>query len=175
MSIVQVLAIRSFLHVITLSLPVLPVSIYREKFKHIILCRTDSYPEGMLLVKRMRRRGCSMRQWPLRLGNNSSPPQMGVGCRGFRATSTIRLLNKLEIHRQALHQTIKETPQRAQCCSKWLWIWRKTSSGPQDVRDKHPGLISQCPALEEAETPSDTKVQHYIHWWSPTCCWWLET
>lgn len=51
-----------------------------------------------------------------------------IGCRGFVATSTVRLLKELGIHGQALHQTIKETSTTAERCSQWLWIRRKDPS-----------------------------------------------
>lgn len=41
-----------------------------------------------------------------------------VGCRGFVATSTTRLLKDLGIRGQALCQTIKETSGTADCCSQ---------------------------------------------------------
>lgn len=48
-----------------------------------------------------------------------------VGCRGFVASSTIRLLKDLGIHGQALRQTIKSVSEAAERSSQWIWIKRK--------------------------------------------------
>lgn len=48
-----------------------------------------------------------------------------VGCRGFVATSTLRLMKDLGISGQALRQAIKETSRVAERSSQWLWLKRK--------------------------------------------------
>lgn len=48
-----------------------------------------------------------------------------VGCCGFVATSTTRLLKDLGIHCQALCETIKATSEAAERGSQWLWLKRK--------------------------------------------------
>ncbi len=48
-----------------------------------------------------------------------------VGCRGFVASSTIRLLKDLGIHGQALRQTIRSVSEAAERSSQWIWIKRK--------------------------------------------------
>ena len=48
-----------------------------------------------------------------------------VGCRGFVASSTIRLLKDLGIHGQALRQTIRAVSEAAERGSQWIWIKRK--------------------------------------------------
>lgn len=48
-----------------------------------------------------------------------------VGCRGFVALSTIRLLKDLGIHGQALRQTIRSISEAAERSSQWIWIkWK---------------------------------------------------
>ncbi|KAK2905091.1 hypothetical protein QQF64_033315 [Cirrhinus molitorella] len=51
-----------------------------------------------------------------------------IGCRGFVATSTIRLGTPS----QTLHQTINEQAVTKEHCSHWLWICVRTPVGPQD-------------------------------------------
>ncbi len=48
-----------------------------------------------------------------------------VGCRGFVASSTIRLQKDLGIHGQALRQTIRSVSEAAERSSQWIWIKRK--------------------------------------------------
>lgn len=48
-----------------------------------------------------------------------------VGCQGFVATSTIRLMKDLGISGQALSQAIKETSRAVEWRSQWLWLKRK--------------------------------------------------
>ncbi len=48
-----------------------------------------------------------------------------VGCRGFVASSTIRLLKDLGIHGQALRQTIRSVSEAAERSSQWILIkWK---------------------------------------------------
>ena len=57
-----------------------------------------------------------------------------VGCRGFVATSTVRLMRDLGISGQALRQAIKETSRVAEWSSQWLWLKRKDPSwSPKQV------------------------------------------
>lgn len=44
-----------------------------------------------------------------------------VGCRGFVASSTIRLLKELGSHGQALRQTIRSISEAAERSSQWIW------------------------------------------------------
>lgn len=48
-----------------------------------------------------------------------------VGCRGFVATSTLKLLKDLGIVGQALRQTIREIVRVAEYSSRWIWLRRK--------------------------------------------------
>ena len=48
-----------------------------------------------------------------------------VGCRGFVATSTVRLMKDLGISGQVLRQAIKELSRLAERSSQWLWLKRK--------------------------------------------------
>ncbi|KAL7831254.1 hypothetical protein SRHO_G00307570 [Serrasalmus rhombeus] len=48
-----------------------------------------------------------------------------VGCRGFVANSTIRLLKEVGIRGQAQRRTIKELATTAERSSHWLWLRRK--------------------------------------------------
>lgn len=48
-----------------------------------------------------------------------------VGCRGFVATSTVKLLKDLGIHGHTLRQTIRKAADTAEYCSRWLWLRRK--------------------------------------------------
>ncbi|KAL1282585.1 hypothetical protein QQF64_001388 [Cirrhinus molitorella] len=50
------------------------------------------------------------------------------GCRGFVATSTVKLLKELGIHCQTLCQTNREVEDTAEHCSWWLWLRRKDTS-----------------------------------------------
>ena len=59
-------------------------------------------------------RGWNAKVWPVE-----------VGCRGFVASSTIRLLKELGIHGQALRQTVRAVSQAAERGSQWIWIKRK--------------------------------------------------
>ena len=51
-----------------------------------------------------------------------------VGCRGFVATSTVRLMKDLGISGQVLRQAIKDLSRVAERCSQWLWLKRKDPS-----------------------------------------------
>lgn len=48
-----------------------------------------------------------------------------VGCRGFVASSTIRLLRDLGVQGQALRQTIRAVSEAAERSSQWIWMKRK--------------------------------------------------
>ena len=48
-----------------------------------------------------------------------------VGCRGFVASSTIKLLKDLGIHGQALRHTVRSLSEAAERSSQWLWMKRK--------------------------------------------------
>ena len=48
-----------------------------------------------------------------------------VGCRGFVANSTIRLLKEVGVRGQAQRRTIKELATAAERSSHWLWLRRK--------------------------------------------------
>jgi hypothetical protein len=48
-----------------------------------------------------------------------------VGCRGFVASSIIRLLKDHGIHGQALRQTIRSVSEAAERSSQWIWSKRK--------------------------------------------------
>lgn len=48
-----------------------------------------------------------------------------VGCRGFVASSTIKLLKDLGIHGQALRQTVRSLSEAAERSSQWIWMKRK--------------------------------------------------
>lgn len=48
-----------------------------------------------------------------------------VGCRGFVASSTIRLLRDLGVQGQALRQTIRAISEVAERSSQWIWMKRK--------------------------------------------------
>ena len=48
-----------------------------------------------------------------------------VGCRGFVAYSTIRLLKDLGIHGQALRQATRSVSEAAERSSQWIWLKRK--------------------------------------------------
>ena len=93
------------------------------------------------------------------------------GCRGFIATSTIRLLKELEIHGQAL-QTMKEPLQTAERCSWWRWIARKDP-------DWAPGLISLWWACLRRQWLVIKRMKHRWHkathdgWYVPNIRWWL--
>lgn len=50
-----------------------------------------------------------------------------VGCRGFVAVSTTRLLGDLGIRGQSLRQAIKAMSEAAERSSQWLWIKRQDS------------------------------------------------
>ncbi len=50
-----------------------------------------------------------------------------VGCRGFVAMATTRLLKGLGVRGQALQQAIRLLSEAAERSSKWLWIKRKES------------------------------------------------
>ena len=77
-----------------------------------------------------------------RLGWKAIVRPVEVGCWGFIATSTIRLLRDLGIHRQALCQIITTRSQTVEHYSQWLWIRRKDPNPARSVRDMHPGLIN---------------------------------
>lgn len=55
-------------------------------------------------------------------GWNSKICPVEVGCRGFVAPSTIRLLKDLSIHGQALRTPIKSVSKAAERRSQWIWI-----------------------------------------------------
>lgn len=48
-----------------------------------------------------------------------------VGCRGFVANSTVRLLKEVGIRGQAQRNSIKELAAAAERSSHWLWLRRK--------------------------------------------------
>ena len=48
-----------------------------------------------------------------------------VGCRGFVASSTIKLLKDLGVHGQALRQTVRSLSEAAERSSQWIWMKRK--------------------------------------------------
>ena len=48
-----------------------------------------------------------------------------VGCRGFVASSTIKLLKDLGIHGQALRHTVRSLSEAAERSSQWIWMKRK--------------------------------------------------
>ncbi len=48
-----------------------------------------------------------------------------VGCRGFVASSTIRLLKEVGIRGQAQRKTIKDIASATERSSHWLWLKRK--------------------------------------------------
>ena len=48
-----------------------------------------------------------------------------VGCRGFVATSTTKLLKSMGIRGQALRQAVKLLAEAAERGSNWLWMKRK--------------------------------------------------
>ena len=58
-------------------------------------------------------------------GWNAEVYPVEVGCRGFVASSTIRLLKDLGIHGQALRQTTKSVSEAADRSSQWIWLKRK--------------------------------------------------
>lgn len=58
-------------------------------------------------------------------GWNTKVYPVEVGCRGFVASSTIRLLKELGIHGQALRKTIRSLSEAAERSSRWIWLKRK--------------------------------------------------
>ena len=48
-----------------------------------------------------------------------------VGCRGFVATSTTKLLKRLGVRGQAFRRAIKSLSEAAERSSRWIWIKRK--------------------------------------------------
>lgn len=52
-----------------------------------------------------------------------------VGCRGFVAISTSRLLREIGVRRKAYRQAVKDLSKAAGRGSQWLWIKRKDSPG----------------------------------------------
>lgn len=48
-----------------------------------------------------------------------------VGCRGFVANSTVRLLKEVGIRGHAQRKSIKELAAAAERSSHWLWLRRK--------------------------------------------------
>ena len=59
-------------------------------------------------------RGWNVKVWPVE-----------VGCRGFVASSTTRLLKEVGIRGQAQRKAIKELATAAERSSHWLWLKRK--------------------------------------------------
>ena len=51
-----------------------------------------------------------------------------VGCRGFVATSTSRLLREMGVRGKAHRQAVKDLSRAAEKGSQWLWIKRKDSA-----------------------------------------------
>ena len=51
-----------------------------------------------------------------------------VGCRGFVAMSTIKLLKGMGVRGQAFRQAVKSMSEAAERGSSWLWIKRKDSN-----------------------------------------------
>ena len=58
-------------------------------------------------------------------GWNTKVYPVEVGCRGFVASSTIRLLRELGSHGQALRRTIRAVSEAAERSSQWIWLKRK--------------------------------------------------
>ncbi|KAG7490126.1 hypothetical protein JOB18_028456 [Solea senegalensis] len=58
-------------------------------------------------------------------GWNAKVYPVEVGCTGFMAFSTIRLLKDHGIQGQALQQTIKSVSEATERSSQWMWIKRK--------------------------------------------------
>lgn len=59
-----------------------------------------------------------------------------VGCRGFVASSTIRLLKELGIRGQARRKEIKELATNTERSIHWLWLMWKTvwtAKGPRET------------------------------------------
>ena len=50
-----------------------------------------------------------------------------VGCRGFVATSTSRLLREMGVRGKAHRQAVKDLSRAAEKGSQWLWMKRKDS------------------------------------------------
>ncbi|KAK0131293.1 hypothetical protein N1851_034009 [Merluccius polli] len=77
-----------------------------------------------------------------------------VGCRGFVAYSTIRLLKDLGIHGQALRQAARSVSEAAERSSQWIWLKRKDPCGlkDQDPSSSPSPHSSHCKTLlEEGE------------------------
>ncbi len=51
-----------------------------------------------------------------------------VGCRGFVATSTSRLLREMGVRGKAHRQAVKDLSRAAEKGSQWLWMKRKDST-----------------------------------------------
>ena len=51
-----------------------------------------------------------------------------VGCRGFVATSTSRLLREMGVRGKAHRQAVKDLSAAAEKGSQWLWVKRKDSA-----------------------------------------------
>ena len=58
-------------------------------------------------------------------GWNANVYPVEVGCRGFVASSTIRLLKDLGIHDKALRNTIRSVSEEVARSSWWIWLKRK--------------------------------------------------
>ncbi|KAL7834876.1 hypothetical protein SRHO_G00291340 [Serrasalmus rhombeus] len=82
-----------------------------------------------------------------------------LGCRGFVANSTIRLLKEVGIRGQAQRRTIKELATTAERNSHWLWLQRKEMAGggkvtSQILCDTHP-VTDAKEQLTTWERPGD--------------------
>ena len=58
-------------------------------------------------------------------GWNAQVLPVEVGCRGFVASSTTKLLKRMGVRGQALYKAIKSLSEAAERSSNWLWIKRK--------------------------------------------------
>ncbi|XP_078118984.1 uncharacterized protein LOC144525794 [Sander vitreus] len=63
-------------------------------------------------------------------GWNAKVCPVEVGCRGFVATSTSRLLREMGVRGKAHRQVVKDLSRAAEKGSQWLWIKRTASPGP---------------------------------------------
>ena len=60
-------------------------------------------------------------------GCNAKVLPVEVGCRGFVATSTSRLLREMRVRGKAHRQAVKDLSRAAEKGSQWLWMKRKDS------------------------------------------------
>lgn len=66
-----------------------------------------------------------------------------VGCRGFVATSTSRLLREMVVRGKTHRQAVKDLSKAAEKGSQWLWIKRKDSTWAKTSRNEGGHLITQ--------------------------------